>query len=59
MNKLPDIEAFEERAAIIEYDGDFSREQSEDMAAKAQGYLSAEHYRQSIIAYLKSITPCQ
>jgi hypothetical protein len=35
---LPDIEAFEERAAIAEYDGGLPRKNSEDLAAKGQEY---------------------
>lgn len=34
---IPDIEAFEERAAIAEYDGGLSREAAEDLAARAKG----------------------
>ena len=33
-----DIEAFEERAAIMEFDGGLSRFQAETKAAEAQGY---------------------
>ena len=33
---IPDIEAFEERAAIAEYDGGLSRQEAEDLAARAQ-----------------------
>ncbi len=32
-----DVDAFVERAAIIEYDGGFSRFEAETLAAKAQG----------------------
>jgi hypothetical protein len=31
--RIPDIEAFEERAAIAEYDGGLTRLQAENMAA--------------------------
>ena len=31
---VPDIDVFEELATIIEYDGDLSRKQAEDLAAK-------------------------
>ena len=41
---IPDIEAFEERAAIAEYDGGLSRHQAEDLAAQAQGFASAQDY---------------
>ena len=35
---IPDIEAFEERAAIAEYDGGLTRQDAEDLAAQAQGF---------------------
>ena len=41
---IPDIEAFEERAAIAEYDGGLTRQDAEDLAAKAQGFQDREHY---------------
>ena len=41
---IPDIEAFEERAAIAEYDGGLSRSEAEDLAARAQGFQDREHY---------------
>ena len=49
---LPDIEAFEERAAIAEYDGGLSRRQAEDLAACAQGFTSAAHYWQWLADYV-------
>ena len=41
---IPDIEAFEERAAIAEYDGGLTRQHAEDLAAQAQGFQDREHY---------------
>jgi hypothetical protein len=41
---IPDIEAFEERAAIAEYDGGLTRHAAEDLAAQAQGFQDREHY---------------
>ena len=39
MNRVPpDVEGFDERAAIAEYDGGLSRADAEDLAAQAQGY---------------------
>ena len=35
---IPDIEAFEERAAIAEYGGGLTRQDAEDLAAQAQGF---------------------
>jgi hypothetical protein len=34
---VPDIDWFEERAAIAEHDGGLSRKEAEDLAARAQG----------------------
>jgi len=41
----PDVEIFEERAAIAEFDGGFSRPQAEDLAARAQGYDNVVQFR--------------
>ena len=41
---IPDIDAFEERAAIAEYEGGLTRKQAEDLAAQAQGFQDGEHY---------------
>ena len=48
---IPDIEAFEERAAIAEYDGSLTRQDAEDMAAQAQGFQDREHYWAWLAAY--------
>ncbi len=55
---IPDIEAFEERAAIIEYDGGLTRKQAEDLAAQAQGFRDAVNYWQWLADYVlgKQIT---
>lgn len=47
---IPDIEAFEERAAIAEYDGGLLRDAAEDLAARAQGFRNAIHYW-SVVKY--------
>lgn len=44
MTPIPDIDAFEERAAIAEHDGGLSRSEAEDLAARAQGFRDREHY---------------
>lgn len=45
-NKItPDTDAFEERAAICEYDGGYSREHAEDLAARSQGYNNVVAFR--------------
>ena len=49
---MPDIEAFEERAAIMEYDGGCSRKQADDRAAKAQGFRDVAHYWQWLADYV-------
>ena len=53
-NPIPDIDAFEERAAIVEYDGGLSRSRAEDIAALAQGFRDAEHYWQVLADYVIS-----
>ena len=42
--RIPDIEAFEERAAIAEYEGGLTRLQAENLAAQEQGFASAGAY---------------
>lgn len=49
---IPDIEAFEERAAIIEADGGLSRDIAENLAARAQGFESAGHYWHVLAGYV-------
>ena len=49
---VPDIDAFEERAAIMQYDGGLSRSRAEDEAAKAQGFRDAAHYWQVLADYV-------
>jgi len=41
---IPDIEEFEERAAICEFESDATREEAEDLAAQLQGFRDADHY---------------
>lgn len=48
----PDIEAFEERAAIAEFDGGLTRAQAEDVAAVDQGFISATYYWQWLADYV-------
>lgn len=49
---IPNIEAFEERAAIMEYDGGCSRKLAEDRAAQAQGFRDVAHYWQWLADYV-------
>ena len=41
----PNIDAFEERAAIHEHLGELSRADAEDLAAQSQGYLNVVTFR--------------
>ena len=50
--RVPDIEEFEERAAIAEYDGGLSRRAAEDLAARSQGFRDADHYWQCLAEYV-------
>ncbi|MDC1399144.1 hypothetical protein N8306_01300 [Yoonia sp.] len=43
-SRIPDIEAFEERAAIAQYEGGLTRLQAEALAAQEQGFASAGAY---------------
>lgn len=49
---IPDIDAFEERAAIMQYEGGLSRVRAENRAAQAQGFRDAEHYWQVLADYV-------
>ena len=52
MTQIPDIEEFEERAAIAEYDGGLSRSRAEDLAAQAQGFEDAQVYWKWLADYV-------
>ena len=54
MPLVPDIEAFEERAALMEYEGGVSRLKAEDLAAQAQGFRDATHYWEVLADYVVS-----
>jgi len=43
-SRIPDIETFEERAAIAQYEGGLTRLQAEALAAQEQGFDSAGAY---------------
>ncbi|HEY9817750.1 MAG TPA: hypothetical protein V6D20_18380 [Candidatus Obscuribacterales bacterium] len=51
-SRIPDIEAFEERAAISEYDGGLTRLQAEALAAQEQGFASAGAYWRWLAGYV-------
>ena len=40
----PDIDCFEERSAIAQYDGGLTRVEAEDLAARQQGFHDADAY---------------
>ena len=44
-SETPDIDAFEERAAIAEYDGGLSRADAEHLAAQCQGFKNVVAFR--------------
>lgn len=46
--RVPCLDAFEERAAIIEYDGGEDRVTAERLAAEDQGFASAEGLREEV-----------
>ena len=52
MTLIPDIEAFEERAAICQYEGQVSRREAEDRAAQLQGFRDADHYFEWLATYV-------
>ena len=56
---IPDIDAFEERAAIAEYESGLIRKQAEDSAAQAQSFSNADHYWQCLMAYMLSRSAVQ
>jgi hypothetical protein len=49
---IPDIEAFEERAAIHIHEGCISTDQAKDLAAQAQGFCNQAHYWAWLKAYV-------
>ena len=49
---IPDIDAFEERAAIAQYEGGLSRKQAEDLTAKGQGFKDADQYWEWLANYV-------
>ena len=50
--RIPDIETFEERAAIAEYEGGLMRHQAENLAAQEQGFASAGAYWRWLADYV-------
>lgn len=56
MSRIPDIDAFEERAAIAEYDGGLSRSEAQNLAARAQGFADADAFWQWLADYVVNRT---
>ena len=54
LTPVPDVDAFEERAAIIQYEGGITRSKAEDRAAQAQGFRDASHYWQVLADYVST-----
>ena len=49
---IPDIEAFEERVAILIFEGGIQSEKAKDLAAQAQGFLNQAHYWRWLQSYV-------
>ena len=50
---IPDLEAFEERAAIMVFEGGVPTDQAKDLAAQAQGFRDKVHYWAWLKAYVE------
>lgn len=50
----PNIEEFEERAAIAEFDGGLTRREAEDVAAQDQGFIDASFYWLWLAKYVRN-----
>jgi len=48
---MPDIFAFEERAALAQFDGGLTKKEAEDVAAADQGFADADAYWQWLADY--------
>ena len=52
MSPLPDIEQFEERAAICQFESDATKAEAEDVAAQDQGFRDADDYWNWLASYV-------
>jgi len=50
---IPDIEAFEERVAIMVYEGGIPTEEAQAFAAQAQGFRNQAHYWEWLRVYVE------
>jgi hypothetical protein len=57
MSPCPDIDAFEERAAIAQFDGGLTRAIAEDLAAQRQGFKDAAAYWAWLAEYVLARKP--
>jgi hypothetical protein len=57
MSLVPDIDAFEERAAIAQFDGCLTRVLAEDLAAQRQGFAGAAAYWAWLAEYVLARKP--
>ena len=57
MSLVSDIDAFEERAAIAQYDGGLTRALAEDLAAQWQDFAGAEAYWAWLAEYVLARKP--
>ena len=53
LSTVPDTDAFEERAAIAEFDGGLTRNEAEQLAAQCQGYDNVVAFRAAQQSNLK------
>ena len=51
---IPDIEAFEERVAILIFEGGIHPQNAKDLAAQAQGFTNQNHYWFWLTAYVEN-----
>ena len=56
MSPIPDIDQFEERAAICEFNGGATRNRAEDLAAQGQGFPDAAAYWAWLAEYVLNRT---
>ena len=50
---IPDIEAFEERLAILIFEGGIQPQKAKDLAAQAQGFINQAHYWRWLQSYVE------
>ena len=58
MKTVPCKDSFEERAAIMEYDGGLTRSRAEKLAAAQQGYFSVEQMKKDFVTDDEGLCSC-